>query len=131
MKILKIDENEFSLMPKAPIDEKNVCSDVLLDAIYDNSSYTENGKQVVGFADGHSTFVEYSGCQMSIIFNHPFIVKDGIKQEWAIEIIDRLTGVRFASEQEHAFILDEDSGIVYSVNCLTNMIIIAFKFYQQ
>lgn len=131
MKIIDVDDFAFCRMTKAPIGEKNVCSDVLLDAIYDNSSYTENNSTSVGFINGYPTFVGYSGCSMEINFNSPYITSDDIKKEWMLEIVERLTGIQLKTKQSHLFALDEESGLVYSINLLTNMIIIAIKFYQQ
>lgn len=131
MKIIDVDDFAFCRMAKAPIDEKNVCSDVLLDAIYDNSSYAENNSTSVGFINEYPTFVRYGGCAMDIHFNSPYITSEDVKKEWMLEIVERLTGIRLKTKQSHLFALDEESGLVYSINLLTDIIIIAIKFYQQ
>lgn len=133
MKIIDLDDLAFGAKLKAPINEKDVCSDVLLDAIYDDQSYAENDKYSVGFVNGYPTLVNYSGCSMEIHFNSPFLVADEnrVKKEWSQEIVERLTDINMPSNKNHIYVLDEDVNLVYSITRFKNMLIIAFKYYQQ
>lgn len=77
MKIIDLDNFAFEAMTEAPIDEKNICSDFLLDDIYDNQHYVENGKRSVGFVNGYPTLIDYgailwifvSTCHFPLLMN--------------------------------------------------------------
>lgn len=133
MKIIELDDFTFRAMINAPIDEKNVCSDVILDDIYDDPCYAENGRQSVGFVNGYPTLIDYSGISMEIHFNSPFIIADEeqAKMKWSQEIVERLTGINMPSDKSHIYVLDEDTELVYSITRFRSMLMIAFKFYQQ
>lgn len=56
MKVINIDTGK--LMP-APIDDKNVMSDWLLDTLFDNEEYTFDKNEAMGFVGGYPTYLEY------------------------------------------------------------------------
>lgn len=132
MKIIDLDDFAFGAMIKAPIDEKNVCSDVLLDAIYDEQSYVENSKQSVGFVNNLSTLVTYNDNIMGIYLNSPFTVVDTkVYTEWSEEIIERLTGVIMPSNKQQIFVYDENSNLIYRISRFIGFITIDFKYNQK
>ena len=131
MKIIDLDNSAFEAMTAAPIDERNVCSDFLLDDIYDNQHYVENGKRSVGFVNGYPTLIDYGGYSMNICFNLPFSIADEYKWEWAHEIVERLTGINMPFDKSHIYVLDEDTELIYRIICFNDMLVIAFKYYQQ
>lgn len=78
---------------KAPIDEKNVCSDTLLDAVFDDGIYTENENEALGFVTGIPTCTHYSGNRFFVDRLFPSDEPMVIKTQWHREIIYRLTGI--------------------------------------
>lgn len=57
MKEININTNK--LLP-APIDDKNVLSDWLFDALFDNEEYTFDKNEAMGFVGGYPTYLEHS-----------------------------------------------------------------------
>lgn len=132
MKIINIDSNTFRGLIPAPIDEKNICSDVLLDAIYDDWTYTENGHQSVGFVENIATMITYGDAMMAY-FLHPYSVADRkhLVSMWQQTIISRLTGVSLPSDINDVYILDEEYGLVYGIYCDEKSIAIVIKYNQK
>lgn len=68
MKIIDLDNSAFEAMTGAPIDEKNICSDFLLDDIYDNQLYVENGKTFSWFCQWLSDIDRLQGLFYGYLF---------------------------------------------------------------
>lgn len=132
MKIINIGKQGLRSLIDAPIDEKNVCSDILLDTIYDNWSYVDNGHKSVGFVNNYATMINY-GYTMSIYFCHPFPLTDSdyIISEWQRTIVERLTGVFIPPNMDRVRILDEETGLIYCISFNKRQITIAFKYNQK
>ncbi len=111
---------EWATLIPAPIDETNVCLDVLLDAMFDNHIHADIGKKSVGFA---LTVTTYAECYSNILEVHPFtsfIDMDGCHfKTWAKSIVNRLTDVDVSDCEDCVLTFlddcDGDSGLVYRV----------------
>lgn len=132
MRIVDIDNQTFRSLIPAPIDEKNICSDSLIDKIYDDFECTENGHQSVGFVNNIATMITY-GDAMIAYFLHPFSVTDReyLVKQWQQGIVGRLTGIDILSDKQQFYILDKINGLVYGVFCDENSIAIVFKYNQK
>ena len=133
MKIIDIDKDTFRSLIPAPIDEKNICSDSLIDTIYDDFGYTENGNQSVGFVNDIATLITY-GDAMIVDFIHPFSVvvsRECLVTKWRQAIVGRLTGITIPPDKESIYILDEDNDLIYGVFCDKDSIAITFKYNQK
>jgi len=81
---------EYALScPEAPINEKDVLSDALLDALFDNSNYIESKQKAVGFISGYPSLAEWRNNKLTVTF-----VSSGdarrVINDWRREIISRL-----------------------------------------
>ena len=132
MKIIGIDKEVFRSLIPAPIDEKNICSDALLDAIYDDWTYTESGHQSVGFVDNIATMITY-GDAMVVYFLHPYPVtnRKHIVSLWQQTIVNRLTGVSLPPGENDIYILDKEYDLVYGIYCDEKSIAIVIKYNQK
>lgn len=132
MKIIDIDDETLRSLIDAPIDEKNVCSDALLDAIYDDMSYVENSHQSVGFVHDCATLITY-GDAMAIYFSHPFslVNSESVISGWRRTIIERLTGISIPETKESVHILDEENDLIYNIFCDKKQMVITFKYNEK
>jgi len=132
MKIINIDANTFRSLIPAPIDEKNICSDALLDIIYDNCAYTENGHRSVGFVDNIATMITYGDAMMAyFLHSYPVVNREYIVSLWQQTIVSRLTGVILSSDKNNVYILDEEYGLVYGIYCDKESIAVVIKYNQK
>lgn len=89
MKEIVIDEKEYA---KAPIDDKNVMSDSILDSLFDDS-YAWNKKEAVGFIKGYPVYTRYSSNMLilKMVKPNPSITD---ASEWMNQAICNVTGER-------------------------------------
>jgi len=91
MKEINIDTRKLM---KAPIDDKNVMSDWLTDALFDNEEYTFNKNEYLGFVSGFPTFMSYRDNVVEMRFlKLPKSADD--RCAWRGTIIERLTDVAY------------------------------------
>ena len=81
---------EYALScPEAPVNEKDVLSDALLDALFDNSDYIESKQKAVGFISGYPSLAEWRNNKLVVTFVSPYQARGNITL-WRREIISRL-----------------------------------------
>lgn len=132
MRIINIDNETFRSLITAPIDEKNICSDALLDAVYDNRAYTENGHRSVGFVDNIATMITYGDAIMAyFLHSYPVVNREYVVSLWQQTIVSRLTGVVLPSDKNDMYILDEEYGMVYGIYCDKESIAVVIKYNQK
>lgn len=132
MKIIDIDDETFMSLIPAPIDEKNICSDALLDVIYDDCRYTEKGCISVGFIDNIATMITY-GDAMTAYFLHSYPVVNGeyFVSLWQQVVVSRLTGISLPTDKNAVYILDDEYDLVYGVLREKYSITVIIKFNQK
>lgn len=132
MKIIDIDYEIFMSLIPAPIDEKNICSDALLDVIYDDCRYTEKGCISVGLVHNLPTMT-VCGYTMMVYFTLPF--KDEVRKNfvniWKQGIVSRLTGVSLPTDKNTIYILDDECDLVYGLFFGKETIEVIIKFNQK
>ena len=74
---------------EAPINEKDVLSDALLDSIFDDSQYTEKKNEAIGFIAGYPSLASWRGNKLSVAFVSTYSARGNITP-WRREIISRL-----------------------------------------
>lgn len=110
-------EEWATLMP-APIDETNVCSDVLLDGVFDNNMYACDVNNAVGFILSRPSIAEYYS---NIMEFHPFSIYIDMDPDhfklWSASIMSRITDEDIPSCDGSVFTFlddsDGDAGLVY------------------
>lgn len=132
MKIINIDNETFRSLIPAPIDEKNICSDALLDVIYDDCAYTENGHRSVGFVNNIATMITYGDAMMAY-FLHPYSIvnMEYVVSLWQQTIVSRLTGIALPLGKNDVYILDEEYELVYGIYCDKVSIVVSIKYNQK
>lgn len=72
-----------------PINEKDLCSDILFDDLFDNSEYVERGNRYVGFICDKVAKVEYYNNYVHISFESTIDDRETEQiEEWARTIED-------------------------------------------
>lgn len=129
MKKVEIELNELM---EAPIDEKNVLADALLDLLFDNSRYVWEGCQAVGFVNSLATIASY--------IDNIFIVKiisnstsQDEKEKLNLAVINAITGLELDSVEkfEYVSLLNEDENIVYTYMIMCGVIEFQFHFNKD
>lgn len=88
MKKIKIDVKKLA---EAPIDDKNVMSDWLVDTLFDEQEYTGYGHEYMGFVGGFPTYMTYQENEVKLRFlKRPLSDEEMIV--WNSSIVEKLTG---------------------------------------
>ena len=132
MKLIELDEYTFANMPQAPIDDKNISSKVILNAVYDNSLYTLNDycDTTVGFINVQPTLITWWMNTIDVHLASPFVLLNDEEVTWSKKVIERLTNIQIEKGQKHIYALDEDTNLLYSISIFKKMLVIAIKHYK-
>ena len=87
MKEINIDTK--NLIP-APLDDKNILVDSVMDSLFDNEEYTFEKNEYLGFVNSYPTYVEHHNNLMTILLAKP-INDASSKNAWASGVIEKLT----------------------------------------
>lgn len=87
MKEISIDTR--NLIP-APLDDKNVLVDGVMDSLFDDQDYTFDKNEYLGFVGGYPTYAEHHANFMKIILAKP--INDVLSiNSWGSAVIEHLT----------------------------------------
>ena len=91
MKRIRIDISEYL---EAPIDDKNVMSDSIIENLFDEGNYVWDRNEAMGFVGGVPTFATYHDNKMELCVPH---MPGGINlvkyvNGWGKSVIERITG---------------------------------------
>lgn len=109
MKEINIDTKT---LVEAPIDDKNVMSDWLVDTLFDEQEYTGYGHEYMGFVGGYPTFLTFYDNKADIRFLHLPKCADDF-EKWRSAIIGKLAEVTDKSAKALLWCLDFRSSIQY------------------
>lgn len=129
MKKVEIELNELM---EAPIDEKNVLADALLDLLFDNSRYVWEGCQAVGFVNSLATIASYID-NIFIVKIIPNSTSQDEKEEWYLAVINAITGLELDSVEKFEYIsfLNEDENIIFTYVVLRGVVEFQFHFNEE
>lgn len=98
---------------EAPIDDKNVMSDSIIESLFDDGNYVWDRNEAVGFISGYPSYACYSGNRLKI----KRFSSDTFEgwEDWAKSIIERVTGSEFKEKIK----CNNDKGY-FNVNLLDN-----------
>jgi len=87
MKEISIDTR--NLIP-APLDDKNVLVDGVMDSLFDDQDYTFDKNEYLGFVGGYPTYAEHHANFMKIILAKP--INDVLSiNSWGSAVVEHLT----------------------------------------
>ena len=129
MKKVEIELNELM---EAPIDEKNVLADALLDLLFDNSRYVWEGCQAVGFVNSLATIASYHD-NILVVKIIPNNTSQEEKCGWYIAVVNAITGLESDSIKtfKYASLLNEDENIIYTYVVVCGVIEFQFHFNKE
>lgn len=129
MKKVEIELNELM---EAPIDEKNVLADALLDLLFDNSRYVWEGCQAVGFVNSLATIASYID-NILVIKIIPNSTSQEEKEEWNLAVVNAITGLGLDNVEkfEYVSLLNEDENIIYTYMVMRGVIEFQFHFNNE
>ena len=87
MKEISIDTR--NLIP-APLDDKNILVDSVMDSLFDGEDYTFDKNEYLGFVGGYPTYAEHHANFMKVRFVKPCNNIDDTSR-WASEVVEHLT----------------------------------------
>lgn len=94
---------------EAPIDDKNVLSDSLVESLFDDNDYVWEKNEAMGFINGFPCLARYGGNKLSV--SYVGNTSPGTDFSWARTVIERITGATCDWKAE-------DNGLYYSVALL-------------
>lgn len=129
MKKVEIELNELM---EAPIDEKNVLADALLDLLFDNSRYVWEGCQAVGFVNSLATIASYID-NILVVKIIPNCTSQEEKEEWNLAVVNAITGLGLDNVEkfEYVSLLNEDENIIYTYMVMRGVIEFQFHFNNE
>lgn len=129
MKKVEIELNELM---EAPVDEKNVLADALLDLLFDNSRYVWEGCQAVGFVNSLATIASYID-NILVVKIIPNSTSQEEKKGWNLAVVNAITGLGLDSVEkfEYVSLLNEDENIIYTYMVMRGVIEFQFHFNKE
>ena len=129
MKKVEIELNELM---EAPIDEKNVLADALLDLLFDNSRYVWEGCQAVGFVNSLATIALYID-NILVVKIIPNSTSQEEKEGWNLAVVNAITGLGLDNVEkfEYVSLLNEDENIIYTYMVMRGVIEFQFHFNKE
>lgn len=129
MKKVEIELNELM---EAPIDEKNVLADALLDLLFDNSRYVQEGCQAVGFVNSLATIASYID-NILVVKIIPNSTSQEEKEGWNLAVVNAITGLGLDNVEkfEYVSLLNEDENIIYTYMVMRGVIEFQFHFNKE
>lgn len=129
MKKVEIELNELM---EAPIDEKNVLADALLDLLFDNSRYVWEGCQAVGFVNSLATTASYID-NILVVKIIPNSTSQEEKEGWNLAVVNAITGLGLDNVEkfEYVSLLNEDENIIYTYMVMRGVIEFQFHFNKE
>lgn len=129
MKKVEIELNELM---EAPIDEKNVLADALLDLLFDNSRYVWEGCQAVGFVNSLATIASYID-NILVVKIIPNNTSQEEKEGWNLAVVNAITGLGLDNVEkfEYVSLLSEDENIIYTYMVMRGVIEFQFHFNKE
>lgn len=129
MKKVEIELNELM---EAPIDEKNVLADALLDLLFDNSRYVWEGCQAVGFVNSLATIASYID-NILVVKIIPNSTSQEEKEGWNLAVVNAITGLGLDNVEkfEYVSLLSEDENIIYTYMVMRGVIEFQFHFNNE
>lgn len=90
MKRISIDRSEYL---EAPIDDKNVLSDSLIESLFDDNNYAWERNEAMGFINGFPCLARYGGNKLSV--RYVGYTSPGTDTFWAMTVVERITGATY------------------------------------
>lgn len=133
IRIMKRVTIDTSGLMKAPIDQKNVLEDALLDNLFDREYFTwePEFREAVGFIGSFATFAYYHDnvCELSFLRQSP---RDLRADDWCYNIVERLTGDKHADcSNQYPLVfqyLDNDNDMVVTITFYNHSAKVEFHF---
>lgn len=95
MKQIKIRTSEYL---EAPIDDKNVMSDSIIENLFDGGNYVWNKNEAVGFIAGYPCLATYYDNRLDITSKSRHPNTAGEHKHWFRMVIERVTGSEYAGK---------------------------------
>lgn len=133
MKQIKVNLSDYV---EAPIDDKNVLSDSIVESLFDDGNYVWEKNEAMGFVCGYPTYINYYNNKAIIGEIGSHFINTHSDDTWAKSVISRIIGEDFNGSDiwrsDRMFIDDERQFIFsFSVSVALGNVHVEFYYNQK
>lgn len=132
MKMIKNDAFSVCGLTPAPIDQKSVLEDALLDLLFDDCRYILNGNKSVGFVNNLATI---ASCHENVLTVSliPNTCPEEEVREWETKVVSSITGQELEMVKKFEFVslFTQDGGLVYTYVVTHGVVEFQFHFNEE